>query len=342
MVSEFMLQQTRVETVVPFYARWLQEFPSVEALAEASQEDVLQQWKGLGYYSRARRLHQAAMFVRERFGGKIPSEVESLLSLPGVGEYTAGAVASIAFGKAVPAVDGNVRRVLARLFDVGTPTPKQLKVWAGALVDPDRPGAFNEALMELGALICTPRAPACETCPVVQDCLAFGARTVGERPTPTKKKTVPEGEFAVAVSRRADGRMLVMRRSEKGMLAGMWEFPTVEVGLSETQEAVSSAAVKYLEELGLDPGHVMARLPTIRHVYSHLKARYRGVVVEVGGGDVVPSAHTTTESSEAGSSLQSEDAFRWLSFEELDRVPLSVAQQRIAAEVVSHPSIGSG
>ncbi len=155
-----MLQQTRVETVVPYYRRWLERFPTVRELADAPADDVLKQWEGLGYYSRARNLHQAARLVRERHGGELPSDPQLLRELPGFGAYTVGAVASIAFGRPLPAVDGNVRRVLARLFDVARPTAAWLQAAAARLVPADAPGDFNQALMELGATICTPRVPA--------------------------------------------------------------------------------------------------------------------------------------------------------------------------------------
>ena len=178
MVSEFMLQQTRVETVIPYYERWLRRFPGWEALADAGEDEVLRAWTGLGYYRRARNLHRAARVVRERFGGELPKEPAALKRLPGVGEYTAGAVASIAFGRAVPAVDGNVRRVLCRILDVAAPTAGRLREEAARLVDPGRPGDFNEALMELGATVCTPRAPGCGGCPV-RGWWMSGPRTAG-------------------------------------------------------------------------------------------------------------------------------------------------------------------
>lgn len=231
-VSEVMLQQTRVETVVPYYEAWLERFPDLDALAVAEEDDVLRVWQGLGYYSRARRLHQGARVVRERFGGELPEESADLRALPGVGEYTAGAVASIAFGEVVPAVDGNVRRVLARLFDLPNPKPASLRSLAAELVDPVRPGDFNQALMELGALICTPRAPRCEECPLASECLALTRGTVADRPPARARKAVPEVDVVVlvaAVREPAGGSSLLLRkRPDEGLLAGMWEFPGVE------------------------------------------------------------------------------------------------------------------
>ncbi|HEX2166809.1 MAG TPA: A/G-specific adenine glycosylase, partial [Longimicrobiales bacterium] len=200
-VSEVMSQQTRVETAIPYYQRWLSRFPTVAALADASPDEVLKAWEGLGYYSRARNLHAAARIVRERHGGEVPVQYDALRALPGVGEYTAGAVSSIAFGARRPAVDGNVRRVLARLLDDPAPSPAMLHAAAGALVPAERPGDFNQSLMELGATICTPRAPRCRRCPVAGRCAALAAGTQEQRPLPKPKKVVPTIALATAVVR---------------------------------------------------------------------------------------------------------------------------------------------
>ncbi len=181
-VSEIMLQQTRVETAEPYYCRWMERFPTLDDLAEASRDEVLKVWEGLGYYSRARRIHDGARMVRERLGGEIPSTAQALRELPGVGEYTAGAVASIAFGEVTPAIDGNARRVLARLFDLADPGLAELRTIAEELIDRDRPGDFNQAVMELGATICKPRAPRCEACPLGSVCRARAAGTQLDRP----------------------------------------------------------------------------------------------------------------------------------------------------------------
>ncbi len=230
-VSEVMLQQTRVETVIPYYGRWLERFPDIATLAAAEEDEVLRVWQGLGYYSRARRLHEGARVVRERHGGFLPSSSEELRNLPGVGHYTAGAVASIAFGEAVPAVDGNVRRVLSRLFDLPNPSSIQLRRLSATLVDPKRPGDFNQALMELGATVCKPKSPKCGICPVDEECRARVAGTVEDRPSRKPKKLAPEVDVAVAVAvvRDESGELqfLLRKRPVSGLLAGMWEFPGV-------------------------------------------------------------------------------------------------------------------
>jgi A/G-specific adenine glycosylase len=189
-VSEIMLQQTRVETAIPYYYRWMERFPTVEVLADVDEESVLKAWEGLGYYSRARNLHRSARLVRERLGGVIPQDSRSLKTLPGIGEYTSGAIASIAYGEVVPAVDGNVRRVLSRLFDLEDPTDASLRKQAGELVDPDRPGDWNQALMELGATVCTLRSPRCSACPLTVECRALSEGTRELRPASKRRPRV--------------------------------------------------------------------------------------------------------------------------------------------------------
>jgi A/G-specific adenine glycosylase len=226
LVSEFMLQQTRVETVIPYYERWLQRFPHVEALANASIDDVLKQWEGLGYYSRARNLHRAAQLVRERHRSCIPASYHELKKLPGIGEYTASAVASIAFRQPYAAVDGNVRRVLSRVFDLEA-GPLQLQSYANRLLDQKRPGDFNQAMMELGATLCTPRSPACTTCPVRRLCRAHRNQTVHLRPAAKVRKELPVERVNTLVAVHND-EVLVAQRPPRGLLAGLWEFPAID------------------------------------------------------------------------------------------------------------------
>jgi len=309
-VSEIMLQQTRVETVLPYYGRWVERFPTVEALAEAKEDEVLKLWEGLGYYSRARRLHEGARVLKERYSGELPGNNEELRELPGIGDYTAGAIASIAFGEAVPAVDGNVKRVLSRLYDLPAPAPVELKRIAGGLVDSDRPGDFNQALMELGALVCLPRSPRCGECPIRTQCLALERGTVPDRPAPKAKKPVPEVDLVVlvAVARGSDGekKLLLRKRPGSGLLAGMWEFPGVEatgsfhgsarnlaldLGLGSelggnpgvgggpdaggSREASGSLEILGSPEVVGSPDTALVELPVITHTFSHLRARYR-------------------------------------------------------------------
>ncbi len=329
MVSEFMLQQTRVETVVPYYERWMRRFPDWDALAGAEVDDVILEWKGLGYYSRARNLHRAARMVCERYGGSLPGDPGALRELPGVGEYTAGAVASIAFGRAVPAVDGNVRRVLARLLDRADPSPARLRREAARLVDPDRPGDFNEAMMELGATVCTPRAPRCAGCPVARWCRARMAGTVGERPGRAgRRRGVRREEYAVAVMVDEAGRTALVRRPPEGLLAGMWEFPAARVG--EGGAGVRAAALRVAREHLGAPGSAAQSLPTVHHAFTHLRAAYRPVIIRVA----TPARRDHRQSH--GGACPAHDGARrtpaaWVHHADLDDWALPVAQQKIAA-----------
>lgn len=237
-ISEAMLQQTRVETVIPYFARFLARFPTLSDLAAAPLEDVLAHWSGLGYYRRARTLHAAAQAIVERHGGVFPRTREALLDLPGVGPYTAGAIASIAFDLCEPLVDGNVARVFARIFALDLePDSKafQTELWdrAERLVRAgDRPGEWNQALMELGATVCTPRTPSCGACPVRDLCRARADDRVDELPRSKVRTTPIDVELLVVIVREGD-RILLERRSETGRMAGMWQFPTIETSGDE-------------------------------------------------------------------------------------------------------------
>ena len=285
LVSEVMLQQTRVQTVLAYYDGWLERFPDVEALADAEIDDVLKVWEGLGYYRRARNLHRAARLVRERPDGDLPGTFAGLRALPGVGAYTAGAVASIAFGEAVPAVDGNARRVLSRLFDEAEPTATWLGTKAAELLDPERPGDWNQALMELGATLCSPRSPQCAACPVAEWCAAHGAGTQEERPVaPVKRKTKKRGIVLAVLD--ANGRVLLERRPSKGLLAGMWSFP--EAGECDTCPDMGVDAARSREsvlatiaERGLVATGCPEALPLVEHRFTHLHATYEPWLVPV-------------------------------------------------------------
>jgi A/G-specific adenine glycosylase len=307
-----MLQQTRVESVIPYYRRWMERFPDVAALARADMDDVLHAWVGLGYYSRARNLHRAAREVRDRFGGDLPSDPAVLRSLPGIGPYSAGAIASIAFGVVTPAVDGNVKRVLARLLDLPAPTATELRRHAAALVDPHRPGDFNQALMELGATICTPRSPDCPACPLLSGCVALARGTVLQRPERMVRPAVPRRVFAVGVVVDAQGRVLVRRRPEEGLLGGLWEFPAMEVGGADGVEEGSRLAVRSATEPW--SSHLAGKaLDAVHHAFTHFRASYHAYLFVADGSML-----------ETG-----EGVGRWFSPEGLDGLALPVAQRRI-------------
>ncbi len=309
-----MLQQTRVETVLDYYGAWLERFPDVQTLARAPLDDVLLRWQGLGYYRRARNLHRAAAVVRERYGGHLPDSANGLRALPGVGEYTAGAVASIAFGEAVPAVDGNVRRVLARVFDEAEPTPSWLRKVAGTLVDPERPGDWNQALMDLGATTCTPTSPDCERCPIAAWCTSRARGTQGDRPAPSPARSVPKVEIVTAVVVDGDRRALVVRLPPDGLLGGMWSFPGVELERAESgreSSGLPAVARAAAAREGAEVSEGGARtLEPVRHRFTHLEATYRPVLLRGRG----------TEGADR----------RWLPLDGPFDVALPVAQQKIA------------
>lgn len=280
-VSEVMLQQTRVEAVKPYYARFLERFPSVEALARAPLDEVLGSWSGLGYYRRARLLHRGAMHVAEVHGGRVPGDVEAIRAIPGVGAYTTGAIASQAFGLEAPLVDGNVARVLSRLFLVEQDPRRgegHARVWslAGELVRGPDPAALNNALMELGALVCVPKSPRCGGCPVRDLCLADAAGRAGELPIVAEKKarpTVVEAAFVLAV----DGGVVLAKRGEEGLFGGLWEPPRLEGGT----RAEAARAITAL--LGVEPSLSRRRARVVEHVLTHRTLRvsvYEGTLAE--------------------------------------------------------------
>ena len=273
-VSEIMLQQTRVEAVKPYFNRFMEALPTVGALAAAPEEQVLKLWEGLGYYSRARNLQKAAKMVMGRFGGELPGTVKELLTLPGVGSYTAGAVASIAFGEAAPAVDGNVLRVVSRLLcreeDILAPAiKKKTEKELAAILPPGRAGDFNQAMMELGALICLPGAgPKCGDCPLEGACEARRLGVEGSLPVKSQKKARRVEERTVFLL-TCQGRAALRRREDQGLLAGLWELPAAEGFLSQGE------AQAVLAGWGLETGG-LAPLPEAKHVFSHVEWHMRG------------------------------------------------------------------
>ncbi|MEW5763976.1 MAG: A/G-specific adenine glycosylase [Acidobacteriota bacterium] len=268
-ISEVMLQQTRVSTAGPYFERFLRRFPTLEHLAEAETDEVLKAWEGLGYYARARRLPEAARAIRA--AGGFPRDAKALLSLPGFGPYTAGAVASIAFGLPEPVLDGNVRRVWCRLFALGEPDGGDLRrrLWdlSRLAVQSGPPGDVNQALMELGATVCGPRRPACPTCPLRRECAAAGEGRPESYPVPRARKAHPEWAVAVALLWRGD-RFLVTKRPPGGLLGGLWELPGGKVEEGESPEGALAREIR--EEVGADC-EILAGLPVVRHAYSHFK-----------------------------------------------------------------------
>src|SRR5512147_2512180 len=232
-VSEIMLQQTRVETVIPYFEKWMHLFPDIPSLANASERDVLNAWEGLGYYSRARNLHKAARIVTDQYNGEIPRDLDQLRKLPGIGRYTVGAIASMAFGMDVATLDGNIKRVSARIFHVTEPidSPAGEKIlWqlADEYLPKGHAGDYNQALMDLGAMICVPKNPRCLICPVMEFCQAREKGVQDQRPVKSPKKDVPHYVHAAGVIIERS-RVLLAQRPSKGLLGGMWEFPNGRV-----------------------------------------------------------------------------------------------------------------
>ncbi len=271
-ISEIMLQQTQVATVIPYYKRFVARFPNVRSLAQAKLDDVLKVWEGAGYYARARNLHRAAKEIVTRFGGALPSTVDELLTLPGIGRYTAGAIASIAFQRDAPVLDGNVTRVLCRYFRIGDDpksgkTQKRLWQLVEDLLPRGRADAFNQGLMELGATVCTPRNPQCQACPLNRMCEARRLGVQEKFPTKPKERKTPHHKVAVGVIWKR-GRILIAQRLADEMLGGLWEFPGGHRERNESLQACVRREVR--EELDIRI-KVEEEFAAVDHAYSHFK-----------------------------------------------------------------------
>lgn len=286
-VSEVMLQQTQVTTVIPYYDRFLKHFPTVEALAEAEQQLVLKLWEGLGYYARARNFQKAAQTIVREFGGEIPGNYDEFLSLSGVGGYIAAAVQSIAFGHPHAVVDGNVKRVLSRLFGIEAPVndSKFLKAYqevADVLLDRESPGDYNQAMMELGALVCRPQNPLCEECPVKNFCHAFTNQLQKELPKRKARKKTPHYDMISAVIRRGD-KLLILQRPQDGLLGGLWEFPNGKMNDQETVEAACQRNIFEKTSLQVKP---VSYLTTVKHAFTHFRITVKVYLCDYLEGDI--------------------------------------------------------
>ena len=271
-VSEVMLQQTQVATVIPYYERWLARFESIVRLAAADLQTVLKSWEGLGYYARARNFHRAAQIVAQRYEGRIPEDAAAFRALPGVGDYIAAAVLSIAFHRPLAVVDGNVKRVLARFLKLETPAnaPSAHRMFAplaAQWLDPLRPGRSNQAVMELGALVCTPRRPRCGDCPLAFGCGSLADGCQAEYPRRLARKPAPEHRLATAVIFK-NGRLLIVQRPLDGLLGGLWEFPAARLPAGLTPEATCTALI--CEMLNIQV-RIEDHLGRIRHAYTHFR-----------------------------------------------------------------------
>jgi A/G-specific adenine glycosylase len=313
-VSEIMLQQTQVKTVLPYYQRWLESFPSVYALAAADLQTVLKAWEGLGYYARARNLHRAAQQIVTAHYGQIPNELDLLTALPGIGKTTAGGILSSAFNSPHAILDGNVKRVLARLLALEVPPAKALnRLWAVSerLLDPSNPRDFNQALMDLGATLCTRGQPACERCPWRRHCRAYNLNVQSELPMSETKGPLPHKHIGVAVIWNDQHKILIDRRKQEGLLGGLWEFPGGKIEPNETVEVCIRREIQ--EELGIQV-EVGDRLVTVTHTYSHFK--------------VTLNVHHCTHISGEPQPIEC-DEIRWVTLDDIDEYPFPKANIRI-------------
>ena len=312
-VSEIMLQQTRVETVIPYFEKWMRLFPSIHALASASEHEVLNAWEGLGYYSRARNLHKAAKIAAEEYNGRLPRDLDALRKLPGIGRYTLGAIASIAFGMDVPALDGNIKRVYSRVFDISEPvdsTVGEKILWQLAEVHLPRgkAGDYNQALMDLGATICLPKNPRCLICPLMKICKARINGTQNQRPVMKPKKVVPEYIHAAGVIiKRA--HVLLAQRPSQGLLAGMWEFPNGRVNGDPAGGLAKALKAGY--NLNLRTKRNKKVLTTVQHAYTHFKVTVHAFQCEL-------------------QSMPENGSLKWVSLKELDDYPMGKIDRQIA------------
>ena len=311
-----MLQQTRTDQVRPYYTRFLKAFPSMETLAAADLDAVLRLWEGLGYYARARHLHQAAKLVVRMHEGVLPADYDALRELPGIGTYTAGAIASIAFGLPHPAVDGNVRRVLSRCFALRIIAPAALQRMAGQLLEPTRSGDFNQALMELGATVCTPRTPQCSRCPLADGCAALAAGNPMDYPAKKTRTPVPHYDIAAGIVLDDARRLLIQRRADEALLGGLWELPG---GKRTGRETLQEACRRELhEELGIivDVGELVQ---SVQHAYSHFRITLYAFRCTIVAGTPTSSTHLPV---------------RWISLSDLGNYAFPRANRRILDALV--------
>ena len=311
-VSEVMLQQTQAVTVMRYFPAFLKRFPTVNALAGASRQEVLKAWEGLGYYSRARHLHRAARIVDERFQGRIPKDIGHFRSLPGVGEYIAAAVMSLSCGLAVPVVDGNVLRVTCRFAGIASDirqasTRRKVTAALQSIIPTENPGRFNEALMELGALVCRSRDPRCPVCPLAAACFARRRGRTGVLPQKSRRPPVPLYRVAVAVITRS-GRIFIQQRPEEGHLGGLWEFPGGKIRKGENPQTALRRECR--EELGIEL-RIQDEIAVVDHVYSHFKIRLHAFICRIASG-----------------SLKSAPPGRWISVDQLGDFPFPAANHK--------------
>lgn len=327
-VSEIMLQQTRVEQAKPYYFRFLDAFPGIESLAKAERQDVLRIWEGLGYYSRARNMQDAARQIMNYCNGEFPATYEEILKLKGIGPYTAAAISSIAFSLPYAVVDGNVIRVLSRWAGIEddvsiNSTKTEIQKLADELLDTDNPSDFNQGMMELGAVICTPKNPDCHACPVSDSCSAFMTLKTNVIPYKTPKKKVPHHQIVVGVITDEKKRLLIALRPEDKMLGGLWEFPG---GKKKTGETLTNALKRELkEELNteIDTGETLIE---IKHTYSHFKITLHAYLCRITSG--MPEPRSSKE-------------LKWIYPKELSDYPFPKANRKLTDAILADERFGA-
>jgi A/G-specific adenine glycosylase len=321
-VSEIMLQQTRVETVIPYYIRWMERFPDPLSLANATEEEVLRYWEGLGYYARARNLYRAARLLQEQFQGALPQNIKALRKLPGIGDYTAAAIASIAFEQDEPTLDGNIRRVLARLTAHRLPlrtsqSDRELLQFARFHLPSGKAGAYNQALMDLGAMICTARQPRCDLCPLFAHCKTFQTGLQSEIPVKKAKNNLPHVLVTAAVIIQ-NGKYLIAQRPREGLLGGMWEFPGGKCQEGESLESCLKREIQ--EELALEI-EVGSSLGVYRHAYTHYRVTLHAFRCTIpDGNQPIP---------------RQGQAFLWVERQQLPLFPMGKIDRQIARQLLN-------
>ncbi|MFU8773332.1 MAG: A/G-specific adenine glycosylase, partial [Anaerolineales bacterium] len=318
-IAEIMLQQTRVDTVLPYYERWMIRFPTIHALASAPLDAVLSLWEGLGYYQRAQNLHKTAQIIMTHFDGILPDDTKILRDLPGIGKYTAAAIASIAYGRDEPVLDGNARRVLARLFDLRDPVDtsqgeKHLWQIASSHLPPGRAAEYNQAIMDLGATVCLPKHPACPQCPLIEDCQAFVLGTLNQRPVKKPRQSTPHYTVTAAVIQQ-NGCVLIAQRPSNGLLGSLWEFPGGKVQPGE--DLASCLQREIFEELGVTIS-VGEELGVHRHAYTHFRVTLHAFHCQLVHGKPLNLVH---------------QAIVWVEPEELDNYPMGKIDRQIAKKI---------
>lgn len=318
-VSEIMLQQTRVEAVLPYFNRFLDRFPDIQSLASSDQQDVLLLWEGLGYYSRARNLHKAAKVIVQKHEGELPSSSQALLKLPGIGKYTAAAISSIAFGEAIAAVDGNIKRVYARVLGTAEPLgssvfEKTINSFAQVVLPKERPGDFTQALMDLGSAICVPKNPKCELCPISTHCQAFTLNMQDQLPVIAPKAATPHYDVCVAAIIEG-GRVLLMQRAQSGLLAGLWEFPG-----GKKQEGDTDLEACLRREIEGKYGIKLAELALLgvfKHAYTHFRI----------------TVHAWRSEPDINQMAALNDNLHWIKLDELANYPMGKVARMIARKI---------